>query len=262
MTNEQRIELWYIFNRFQKSREKSYSPKINKALKAQVNQFLAAKKNGENDSDALLSVTSNDLHNVLKPLYMDAAITYGAKQLSYLRSNVKARMPIGFNRLMISLVNNYFLTELLNSVEDITAYTRERIRDILIAEYELGNGIDEITERIKELGFTYQRSRLIARTETVTAANVGAMLSIKTTNLKVNKVWISAHDNRTRRQPRDKFDHLHMDGIIVPYNNFFNVSGQNMQQPGDRTGGATSGNICNCRCTIGFIPIRDNNGRL
>jgi len=261
MTKEQIEEIQAAFNKFQKSRERAYTPVINKALKFQVNQFIAAKLLGYTDTQALEFITSAKLYEALKPLYLDAGITYGAKHLTYLKRQ-KARMPIGFNQLMTDLLNNYFLVELLNTVEDITSYTKELIRNILLKAVPLGLSIGEITEQLQDIGFTYQRARTIARTETVTAANVGAMLSVKTTGLSLRKVWISATDNRTRRRPRDKYDHLHMNGVIVSYDELFNVSGDLMAQPGDRKHKANAGNIINCRCTIGFEPIRDKYGKL
>lgn len=253
MTKEQQRELWLAFNRFQKSREKMYYPKINKALRAQVQQFIDAK-----DVDA---ITSAGLYNVLKPLYMDAGITYGAKVLSYLKRE-KARQPIGFNKLMTDLINNFFRVDLLNMVENITAYTKELIRNILINAYPQGLSFDDIVKELKKLSFTAARARLIARTETVSAANTGANLAVKTTGIKHNKVWVSAQDNRTRRTPRDKFDHLHMNGVTIPEDEYFNVSSERMLYPGDRKHGATAGNICNCRCTHGYIGMRDSRGRL
>jgi hypothetical protein len=253
MTKEQQKELWIAFNRFQKSREKLYAPKINKALRHQVNQYII--------SQNLDKITSYELFTVLKPLYMDAGITYGAKVISYLKQQ-KARMPIGFNELITNLMNQYFTIELLNNVEDITAYTRNLIKNILIDAYPKGLSFNDIVPKLQELGFTAARARLIARTETVTAANAGAHIAVKTTGIKHNKVWVAAHDNRTRRQPRDKFDHLQMDGVTIPELDYFNVSGEKMLFPGDRKNGATAGNICNCRCTHGYIGLRDENGRL
>jgi len=257
MTPEQSSHIWQTFNKFQKSREAFYGPKINKALKAQVKQFIAAKEAGFDDNTAFSRITSTQLYGLLKELYLDAGIVYGAKHLTYLRKE-KARMPIGFNELLTRLMNNYFLVELLNTVEDITAYTRDKIRDIMIAAYAAGKSFTDITNEITATGFTANRARLIARTETVTAANQGAMFSVATTGLKLNKIWISAQDNRTRRRPRDKFDHLHMDGKLVGYEDPFNVDGEIMQQPGDRKHGASKGNIINCRCAVGFQPVREN----
>jgi Phage Mu protein F like protein len=254
-------ELWRTFHRFQKSREKAYGPKINKALKSQVNQFLDGINNSLTYTQALDKVTSQTMYEVLKPLYLDAGVTYGAKHLAYLKRQ-KARMPIGFNALMVELLNQYFNIDLLNTVEEITGYTKELIRNIFLKAIPLGLSISEITEQLQSVNFTYQRSRLIARTETVIAANTGAMLAAQTTGLKLNKVWIAARDNRTRRRPRDKYDHLHMDGVTIPKEQPFTVTGELMMQPGDTKMGAKAGNICNCRCTIGFVPIRNKDGRL
>lgn len=261
MTPEEQSALWQAFNRFQKSREKTYYPKINKALRDQVKQFIRNKENGYNDRDSLNAIDSQGLYEVLKPLYLDAGITYGAKVISYLPKK-KARMPIGFNALMVQLMNQYFQIDLLNLVEDITQFTREKIRDVLIAAYAAGQSFTEISNELSALGFTQARARLIARTETVTAANQGARIAAGTTGLELKKVWISAQDNRTRRRPRDKYDHLTMNGQTIGYDDYFNVSGEMMLQPGDRKHGAGAGNICNCRCTHGYVGVRDRSGRL
>ncbi len=261
MTEQEKAELWQKFNLFQRSRIKSYTPKINKALQFQVNQFIAAKKLGYNDSQALEFVSSASLYEVLKPLYNDAGINYGAKTIAYLRTQ-KARFPIGFNRLMTELLNQYFQIDLLNIVEDITQTTKGLIRDILIAAYAAGSSFSEIINELSAIGFTQNRARVIARTETVTAANTGSYLAAKTTGLELRKVWISAQDNRTRRHPRDRYDHLHMNGAKVNYRELFNVSGEFMLHPGDRKNGANAGNICNCRCTHGYEAVRDGNGKL
>ena len=260
MTNEELSQLWHTFHRFQKSREIKYGPKINTALKAQVKQFTSARWAGLSDTQALDRVTSYGLLEVLKPLYLDAGVTYGAKVLAYIKRQ-KARMPIGFNELMVQIIEQYFQIELLNDVEDITQTTRDFIRNIMIEAYKDGLSFDEIVKQLESPGFTAKRARLIARTETVTASNTGAMLAAKTTGLKYNKVWISAQDNRTRRVPRDKFDHLHMNGVTIAADDKFNVTGELMDFPGDRKNGANAGNICNCRCTHGYIPLREN-GRL
>lgn len=261
MNEQDKLDLWQKFNHFQKSRERTYAPKIRKALEFQVEQFITAKKLGHNDNQALDFVSSTKLYEVLKPLYIDAGINYGAKTITYLRTQ-KARMPIGFNRLMTELLNQYFQIDLLNIVEDITSFTKEKIRDVLIAAYAAGSSFIEITNELSAIGFTQNRARLIARTETVTAANTGSYLAAKTTGLKLKKIWIAAHDNRTRRRPRDKYDHLNMDGAEVGYDEKFNVTGEFMLHPGDRKNGAKAGNICNCRCTHGFKALRGLDGRL
>ena len=45
------------------------------------------------------------------------------------------------------------------------------------------------------------------------------------------------------------------DGFIVPSTKSIDM----MMYPGDPNGSA--GNVCNCRCTVAFVPMRDANGR-
>jgi len=51
-----------------------------------------------------------------------------------------------------------------------------------------------------------------------------------------------------------------MNGKRVGYNEKFNVSGQEMEYPGDPN--ASAGNVVNCRCTVAVVPKRDSNGDL
>lgn len=94
---------------------------------------------------------------------------------------------------------------------------------------------------------------------------MAAMMGAQAHNFEVDKIWISAKDNRTRRIPKDEFDHWEMDGVVVPYKEPFTSTGKKGEpvvamQPGDLS--APPGFTINCRCTVGFIPKRDGNGNL
>lgn len=248
------------FHRFQQSREKAFIPKIERALKAQINQFIAAVRGGYSESEALTKVTAEPLLKVLQNLYIDAATNYGAKvrvNLNRLPIQEKARSPIGFNRRMTELVLRYFRVDFLNDVEEMTAYTRELIQKVLSKGYGLGWSFDEIVKELTSGKFTRIRARRIARTETVGAANFGADAVARDSGLKLNKVWSSVHDPRTRH------DHREVDGQKVGLDDTFNVGGFPMKYPGDKAKGATPAKeIVNCRCTAIHEPIRDKNGRL
>jgi len=211
-----------------------------------VKQFI----DGGLTQTALGAISGFKLWQLLKELYQDAGVVYGAKVAATIKKN-KARMTMGFSENMQRLLEQYFRYELLNTVEDITQTTREKIQEILTQASINGSSIDDIIKQLTALEFTKNRAKLIARTETVTAANQGAVFAAQSSGA-TRKVWIAARDSRTRRSPRDAFDHLHMDGVEVMLNDNFVVSGQLMGQPGDRKQGASAGNICNCRCTVGF----------
>lgn len=63
---------------------------------------------------------------------------------------------------------------------------------------------------------------------------------------EINKEWVSRGDARVRDS------HISADGQIVPMNQPFNVGGESLQWPGDRTLGASLGNIVNCRCEANY----------
>jgi len=98
----------------------------------------------------------------------------------------------------------------------------------------------------------------------MSAANIGSMVGAMNTGLVTVKEWIAAKDNRTRRIPRDANDHLHMDGIQIAMDAKFQVTAKNyidfMLHPGDST--AHAGNVCNCRCTLGYEAVRGADGKL
>ena len=152
---------------------------------------------------------------------------------------------------------------LTNLVNGITSTTKETIRKILIQGMQEGWSIFQMMKEIEKAGINVYRAELIARTETTRAANQGAMLGAISTGLLTVKEWISITDDRTRRIPRNDYDHLHMDGKTTPIDQPFTVPGMRsidiMQYPGDANGSA--GNVCNCRCTVGFEVVRDSTGK-
>lgn len=252
MNLQQRREYWLRFHRFQKRYEAIYTSKIKKALQSNVTQYL--KNQNIND------VTSAPMHFVLTDLYKTTGKTWAAYTNSTLPKKRKARMPMGFSERIVELMRIHFGLDLLNHSEGITDKTKEIIEKILGNASELGLSFDETVRMLREsteLGTT--RARTIARTETVGAANGASMINAMETGLELNKVWISAKDNRTRRTPRDEFDHLHMDGITIAHNDLFKVHGKEnddlLQYPGDRRSGADPGNIVNCRCCIAHSVI-------
>lgn len=157
----------------------------------------------------------------------------------------------------------YELFLMADIVQPITNTTFNQIKRILLQGQDEGWGIKEMVDALKHSDITRQRAELIVRTESMRATNVGAMVGAAGSKIALVKQWISAQDNRTRRIPRDQFDHLHMNGVAVGFDLPFIVPSTSsldaMQYPGDPNGSA--GNVCNCRCVVAFVPIRDGQGR-
>lgn len=241
------------FNKFQQNRELHFAPKIAKALLSQVKPATDALGLGASINLAQSLITSEEILKALRPLYIDAGVVYGASVRASIMKQ-KARMPIGFSERMTQLMLEYFQVSILNTVEEITQTTREIIFDVFTQAVREGWSISQMTDKIEDAGFIRSRARLIARTETVTSANRGAIISAKETGLDLNKQWLATYDKRTRN------DHIRANGQLVPMDELFTVGGYKMEAPGDRGGKdgrlpTPAKEVINCRCTCLFIPV-------
>jgi hypothetical protein len=258
MTQNEKNNHLLRFQRFQQSREIYFAPKINAALNSQYKTFIHnVRRLGV---EAVNHIKPDGITKILENLYFDAGIVYGAKIRADL-NRVKARMPIGFSERMHQLIMEYFGQDILNTSLGITETTKKLIRDVFINAYAQGLGIDDIIKQFEDTEMSRIRSRLIARTETVTSANGGALIVAKETGLLLNKTWLATKDSRTRH------DHAEVDGHTVGRDDYFDVGGSEMLYPGDRGGKdgkpeVPASEIVNCRCTTIFAPMRDANGRL
>lgn len=260
MTPEQKLQYYLAFQRFQQNREKSFAPAIYRAIRLQYKSFIEDIRAGKRTDLALMAISSQPVNDTLKPLYFDAGIVYGAKIRAYLNSQ-KGRMAIGFNDRMVALMQAYFQTDILNTSENITQTTIELIQKIMSDAVERGLGIDDTIKQLENTEISRMRARLIARTETVTAANQGAEFAAIDTGLLLKKEWLSTIDGRTRKH------HIYLNGQIVDMNEYHTLPGGiTMKKPGDRkqkNGMAVPAKeICNCRCTELYVPVRDGSGRL
>lgn len=240
MTIEQQKELWYKFHRFIKRYEAIYAPKFNAGLKEQINQYI--------ELGTVTAIDASPLYPILVDLYGTVGYQWAHKSDVH-RRTLKSRQPMGFSERIVELMRQYYGIDLLNDAEGLTQTTREQIQRVLSQAAELGWSFDEIVKKLQSPDLTKARSCLIARTETVTAANGAAYINAKETGLKLNKIWIAAYDHRTRR------DHREINQHVVAMDEFFNVGGSAMLAPGDRSNGAGADQICNCRCCVAFLPI-------
>lgn len=250
-----KIDFYSRFSRFQQSREKYYAPKLKKELDAQLHHYISTKK---------FHIPSTGIAKVITNLYADAATVYGGRiryDLSkYIKQIRKERKPIGFNERIIQLMNEYFKTDILNTSRNITETTIKHIQDELIRGSGLGLGFDDIIKNLISENLSAARARLIARTETVTAANRAGYIVAKESGLLMNKEWLTSIDNRTREH------HVEINGSVIGIDEYFILpGGVEMLVPGDRGGTngklkTPAGEVCNCRCTTVYIPVLDAQG--
>lgn len=276
MTPAQKHNHALQFHRFQKSRESFYAPKYYKAIKEQIETF--AMRFPYDGFAAVDRISSEGIIKVSKALSKDAVQVWGQRVranltqqrtkkslvsfqvvanggMDWLKDMTLKRMPIGFSQRILEIMERYFTIDIINNSEEITATTKEfllnpRIQQLFIEAYQRGDSIDEIVRM-----FPLQpRARLIARTESVTAANKSALIVAKDTGLDLLKEWLATNDARTRDHHRE------MNGVKIPQDDYFSVKNDKgqvflMDAPGDRGGTdgrlRTTADVCvNCRCVV------------
>ena len=159
---------------------------------------------------------------------------------------------MGFTQRIVELMRQYYGIDLLNDAEGITGTTKEYIQDVLSMAAEKGWSFDEIVKQLQSPALIAKRARVIARTETVTAANGAAVVYAKETGLPINKVWVAIKDKRVRHT------HRFLDNQTVDIDTFFTLpSGVTIPQPGGRNQSnglaVPASEVVNCRCSVALI---------
>ena len=256
MTSQQRRFLKLI-----EAVQNAYREPIYKAIRKQINYFADNYAEGI----TVTELPTKPLIKALRALYESAGVENAMAVRKQIKREIGKSTPIDPFEKLVWMVNEYYRQNLLQqAVVPITNTTFKQINRVLEQAAAEGWGISKTVAALKATDITRARAELIVRTETMKAANAGAMLSAAEMDIAVNKKWISATDIRTRRIPRDQYDHLHMNAKEVGYNQPFIVPSTKqidaMQYPGDPT--ASAGNVCNCRCTVAFVRLRDGAGNL
>jgi uncharacterized protein with gpF-like domain len=252
--------------------EKKY---INAIQKSVFNEFKSFAKSIEkigveaSISQLALNLWEKELIKVFEAMYKETVVTFGNAVYRVLKIEAQQKgETFGYNAQWTKEILEFLMVKGFTLVAGITQTTKKRLIDIANKGVQEGLSVDEIVKLIlddKELEYSNIRARRIVRTEVMRGSNIGAMKGAEAHGFQVDKQWISARDSRTRRIPEDEFDHVDLDGVVVPFEQPFTSNGKKGEsvvamQPGDIS--APAGFTINCRCTVGFIPKRDANGRL
>ena len=272
MNSKQRETYWLKTERLRRGIEDKYFKQIRASITKQFKKFASdVNKYGVDGARSRLGLElwSSELVKIFERMYKETVITFGNATYRVLKieANQKAD-TFGFNRDWTKAVMEFLTNQGFTLVSDITKTTKDKLLSIVDKGVNEGLGVDEIVKIIlsdEQLSYSAFRARRIVRTEVMRASNIGAMEGAKAHSFEVDKQWISARDIRTRRIPRNQFDHVALDGIVVDFDETFNSVGKEGEQveamqPGDIT--QPAGFTINCRCAVGFIPKRDANGRL
>ena len=255
--------IWQDYRKLYANALKQYSPKFKKELQNQVNTYCRTLDYNA-ISDKAIKKTIQKLHLAMgvKMAQISSKVVKRSVKGHYEALEVKSAETDLFSYTILQYLQTQGLDQL---AADITNTTKDQIRRYLVQSAEQNLTLPETIVLLRGADITDYRAELIARTETGRAANIGSMVGATSTGLVTIKEWIAAKDNRTRRIPRDQFDHLNMDGKKLPIDETFKLQNKKggfdlMLHPCDSSGSA--GDVCNCRCTLGYEAQRDKNGKL
>lgn len=254
---ERRKTIWKVFDARATSIEEPFRKSMIKAFTKQ-NELVdeAIRKACEENKDvptAIENLFDNKMDEALKHTLAGAFInglTVGAEHGNELL-NKKGVKEISdeVRRLFNLWVDNYGL----ELCRDMNNTTKKKLRKALSESIERG---EDLRKQVKALiavaddSFAEDkkaRATLIARTESCSTMNAGAMELYKAEGIRM-KSWLSVQDDRTRDA------HLIMDGVTIPVEDKFEVpatsqsEGAWMDYAGDPS--APAGQVCNCRCTV------------
>jgi len=139
-------------------------------------------------------------------------------------------------------------------IKGITNETRRIVGKELRLAIDQGLPVNQAAVNISQRAsaINFRRAIVISRTEVIAASNFGQFAAAQASELTLNKVWLSALDDRTRD---GEFDHVEADGQEVSQEQAFEVSREELMFPGDSSLGASAGNLINCRCGLAFQRI-------
>lgn len=258
MTEKERVIFWQRNENRKKRLLLTFIGPIRSALNYEHEKAYKAYKAGIviNEQWLMENITGDRLKLALVALWLRTGFMYAKN--SYFEIRKLKFQSAGRNDVWVNELLKYLSTENYGLVKDITEETRNQIAKGIRKAIDEGLGIPEAAKLIMGDQVNRVRAKRIARTEILSASNHGSYIGALSNEFQTTKHWVSVFDSRTRRKPRDKFDHLDMDKQIADLKSPFIVSGQPALYPGDVR--LSAGNRINCRCTLYFKAKRDANG--
>lgn len=200
-------------------------------------------------------------------VYRTIGLTHGKRVGNGINREIKRFNNDLFSREFLDSIVEWVRGNVASRIVSVSDTMAKRIERLVEVSLEQGFSVLEMQKYLtKTLGspsFTKFQALRIARTEVTTATNHAANEAGVNAGIVLEKIWVSSRNNRTRRKPRDQWDHFHMDGKTVgQFDKFIMTSMKGivdqMDYPGDPKGSA--GNVINCNCTHAFRPLRDKDG--
>lgn len=243
---DNRIEYWKAFDRRRQSFETKYSRRIYRAIK----EMLSALDDATNANELQKPLNTSILEEAYVDLYTEVGDRFarssyaGLKRMQYEETK---QDPVWIERM-----RKYALIDASDRIVLVADSVKREVNKIIVQGLEAGLSIPDIRDRIMGVsglpplnGTLPVRATRIARTEIISASNLGSLEGALSTGLEFRKQWLSTPDDRTRP------DHVDADGQQVDKGADFTVGGDSLTVPGDPKGSAEQ--VINCRCTQIYV---------
>jgi HK97 family phage portal protein len=247
VSEEQKDNYWKAFER---SREQYYdriAGQVAGRFSAERREVLLAyRDSGQQAALRAVDQQEDEWLKLFSRIYFNVAEDFGRRVLSNLKADL---YEVKFEEDIFSrAIRTWLASEGAKRVVGIGETTKEKIRKELIAGVQAGEGTFELTKRLESMyrEFSTVRAERIARTEVISASNMGSQTAARSTGLPLEKEWIATFDNRTRSP------HATAHGQRRDLDRPYEVMGQRLMFPGDGSMGATADNTIQCRCTESY----------
>lgn len=201
-----------------------------------------------------------DIREVYREIALASARTFGRRIMTQGKAAglaFETKQTTDLSEFFRALANTWInLEPIRRRIQSVSETTRAQIVTIVARGQQDGLGVEaiarQIADRVPEIN--RWRGALIARTETHGAANYAMHETAKTTNLNLEKEWVSVEDMRTRSIARDDaFDHASMNGQRRPMDEPFDmpwIAGPSIPIMYPGQAGLPGGATINCRCAV------------
>lgn len=212
-----------------------------------------------------LAVNTDNVREALFRVHMTIGKSYGMREARALRKEmprtVKAWKPLPlFNTAFQKFLLSFYKTFGGERIKILSETYVKTVVDEIRKSTEQNERVEVMRDRIKKAvnkpDFYKWQALRIARTETTFAMNSAKEMAGEVSGATMEKIWIGKIDGRERAS------HRAMNGTKVGQNEMFDVNGSKMKFPGDGTNGAGVEELANCRCTFGYVALRDANGEI
>lgn len=245
------------FRRSHHASEQSAYPVFKKALNEQIQPVIAyLQKYGVPSYDMVgLLVPITPMQSAYRKVYETVGLKFARITYSWIKQAAVGRKALNedafFNQKWRQLMIRFYENESAERISEVTETTKEEVRKLLAENVDLT--VSELATMLESASFNRNRALRIARTETTTAANQGAMIGGADSDYEVGKGWLKIADKNTRPS------HMAMDSQeVIPFDEKFIVGGELLEYPGDIKGSAK--NVIQCRCSLMVIPLLDSDG--